>query len=478
MRSRIDAFDTTVPELAGYYTGIINGLLDGQAQVTLNIAMSQISRDLRTAMLVARAKEAAGLERAMGATGLANETFPHAVYDRFVALGAIQQTTLQLAATELQDAAFLDALRRDPAFADVADLRSAVQTSIADGQPSGIQAGEWFATSTAWIDHLRTVEADLITSLKDHAGEILIDVRRTAWLDSLILAVTGAFVLALSIGAFEYLIYRIRSLTKAMRRFTAGEFDVWIPGIKTKDEVGEMSAAVYAFKQETLSMRAAAAAEKADDEAKIIGKAQEVVDLVTKGLATLAEADLTLEFDQKLADEYDSIRGDFNTASRRLRGVMQEIAETARALDARAQDLTSSSSDLGDRTARQVDTIRVTNERISELSADVQAYTTNVRNAASLATSAKQNADCSGGIVDSAVEAMDRISASSNEIGRIISMIEDISLQTNLLALNAGVEAARAGESGKGFAVVAAEVRALALRSSEATQEIKVLVRD
>lgn len=120
---------------------------------------------------------------------------------------------------------------------------------------------------------------------------------------------------------------------------------------------------------------------------------------------------------------------------------------------------------------------------VEELSATITDISENAKKTAQAAEKAGESVNEAGGQLNLSMEyvkqlnaAMENISSSSQEIGKIIATIENIAFQTNILALNAAVEAARAGSAGKGFAVVADEVRNLATRSDEAAKATKDLI--
>jgi methyl-accepting chemotaxis protein len=139
-------------------------------------------------------------------------------------------------------------------------------------------------------------------------------------------------------------------------------------------------------------------------------------------------------------------------------------------------EIERASADLSGRAGRQAADIKTTASQLDQITATVVKSTQGLRHAREVAATADRDAVQGADVVAKTVAAMEGISKSSGEIGRIIGVIDEIAFQTNLLALNAGVEAARAGEAGRGFAVVAAEVRALAQRSAEAAKEIKTLI--
>lgn len=475
-REAVLAMTPTVAQSNAYYTDLVNLLISMQVSIVNTIEIGELAAEIRAAILITVAKEAAGLERATGAASLGQEQFPHNAYVRFLTLRGEMVAEIANAAQILPDYNLLARINDHPSAEAVRQFRSDVDDAMTRDRVSGRAAAAWFAASTAWIDHLRSVEGDLLADVRVSSQAIMENAQTYLWIQLGLAFVVVVAGVGMAIVTFECLIQRVRRMTAAVKKFTEGDFDVDIPDRDQIDAVGRMANAVHDFKEHTLAMRRQASELKDADEAQIIGKAQRVVELVTEGLADLARADLTRHFDVALDPEYDSIRADFNTATQRLRTVMHEISKTTEDLGSRAQVMTQSAADLETRTVQQVATLNATNERVTTLSDEVRDYAGHVQQAAELASTAKANVDRSGGVVVSASEAMDRIAASSQEIERVLMMIEEISHQTNLLALNAGVEAARAGESGRGFSIVAAEVRDLAHRSGSAAQEIKTMI--
>lgn len=126
--------------------------------------------------------------------------------------------------------------------------------------------------------------------------------------------------------------------------------------------------------------------------------------------------------------------------------------------------------------SKQAAAIQETSSTLEETSSMVHQNRENTQQAASLAKQAKQYAEKSNDEMGKMMISMSDLKNSSNEIAKIIKVIDDIAFQTNILSLNAAVEAARAGDAGKGFAVVAEEVRNLAQRSAQAAKDTTIII--
>lgn len=138
--------------------------------------------------------------------------------------------------------------------------------------------------------------------------------------------------------------------------------------------------------------------------------------------------------------------------------------------------LSAASEKLASGTSQQAAAIQQTSASIEESDSMVRQNTDNTQEAAVLAKKTKDFADRSNEKMDKMVLSMEDLKKSSDEIAKIIKVIDEIAFQTNILALNAAVEAARAGEAGKGFAVVAEEVRNLAQKSAQATKDTSIII--
>ncbi|WP_236735633.1 methyl-accepting chemotaxis protein [Agrobacterium tumefaciens] len=209
--------------------------------------------------------------------------------------------------------------------------------------------------------------------------------------------------------------------------------------------------------------------------------AQERLQQATSGLAAglrrLASGDLGFQLSDAFAPDFEALRHDLNGAVGQLAETLRAVAYASKQIDSGTREISQSTEDLSKRTEQQATSLEETAAALDQITVNVTNSSKRADEARKVAVLANESAAQSGHVVANAVDAMQKIEQSSNQISNIIGVIDEIAFQTNLLALNAGVEAARAGDAGRGFAVVAQEVRELAQRSAKAAKEIKDLIR-
>ncbi|MGE4481917.1 MAG: methyl-accepting chemotaxis protein [Acidocella sp.] len=214
----------------------------------------------------------------------------------------------------------------------------------------------------------------------------------------------------------------------------------------------------------------------ASERETVASQQHSVMEALGQGLEALAHGDLQNRLTSPFPGEYDVLRRNFNAALAGLTETMQAVRGNGGSVRGSAREMAHAADDLAQGTAQTENALHRTSEALGLLTDTASKAADGTSEARRVVTSARKEAEQSGGVVREAVNAMGEIEASSRQIGNIIGVIDEIAFQTNLLALNAGVEAARAGDAGRGFAVVATEVRALAQRSADAAKEIKALV--
>jgi methyl-accepting chemotaxis protein len=232
------------------------------------------------------------------------------------------------------------------------------------------------------------------------------------------------------------------AMCKAMRELAGGNFDVVLPGLGRRDELGDMAAAVEEFKMQAIAKAERdAAALDAQNKASAAGRRAELI---------------------RFADEFEAAVGSIvaNVSASAVQleasaGTLTRTAETT-------QNLSGQAAGASEQASSDMQSVAAATE---ELSSSVDEIGRQVQESNKIAEAAVLQAQQTDGRIG-------KLSRAAQEIGDVVKLITAIAEQTNLLALNATIEAARAGDAGRGFAVVASEVKSLASQTAKATDEI------
>ena len=236
------------------------------------------------------------------------------------------------------------------------------------------------------------------------------------------------------------------AMSRAMRELAAGNFEVKLPGLERRDEVGQMAHAVQEFKVQAVA--------KAERETAV--REEE-----NRGQQATRRAEL-----HQLAESFETAVGNIidnvNSASSEL----ENSAVVLNRSSAATQQLSMVVATASEQTSSNVQSVASATEEMAGSINEIGRQVTDSNRIANEAVDQAQKTDAR----------IAELSLAANRIGDVTQLITTIAEQTNLLALNATIEAARAGDAGRGFAVVAQEVKALAAQTAKATSEISAQI--
>lgn len=267
-------------------------------------------------------------------------------------------------------------------------------------------------------------------------------------------------MLALGIVAAVFLARNIANpiaaITDRMKLLAEGDLTSEIPETKTQDEIGILTRSF----------------------AEAAGMMQLYITEITAALAKISKGNFDVALDKTFKGDFQKIKDAILVITSSLSNTMEQINNVAEQVANDSGHISNGAQSLSQGTTQQASAIEELAATINEISEKVKSNAENAAQASIKANTVGDEVAESNSRMQDMLKAMDDISISSREIGKIIKTIEDIAFQTNILALNAAVEAARAGAAGKGFAVVADEVRSLASQSAEASKNTSVLIEN
>jgi methyl-accepting chemotaxis protein len=298
--------------------------------------------------------------------------------------------------------------------------------------------GAFSSTSEGWVVLVCSTVADILTDT-NHA------IRNAAIASVVCLLVVSVFAFVL-LGS---IVKRITSVVRRLDQMAGGDLTSEVPKSNSRNETGVL-----------------------------IRSLGEVVEMINAYISDIRETLIAIENGNLAYTSRQDYKGDFVDIKKALTGItaglsttMGSIMESSVQVAEGSRQIAHGTQTLAQGSSEQASTIQELSDSTNVLARKTKDNALLADKAANLAETIKDSAEKGTGQMDELLAAVNDINQASQNISKVIKVIDDIAFQTNILALNAAVEAARAGQHGKGFAVVAEEVRNLASKSAEAAKD-------